>query len=75
MSWEVEIEGTMLPQKFETEAEANQAAANARGPDWSKKIIVRDTAASGDASTARKPAPQPAAPVGVLEALAPPPKK
>lgn len=42
MAWIVEVEGEQLPEKFPNEEAANQAAANARGNDWDRKIVVRE---------------------------------
>lgn len=64
MDWEVIVEGVAEKQRHETEAEANQAAANIRGNDWAKKIEVR-----GPTAAAPKPDPAPqsvAPPVPVI---------
>ena len=46
MSWEIELDGELHDQAFATEAEANQAAANIRGQDWGRKIVVREAGKS-----------------------------
>lgn len=56
MSWEIEVDGKVLPEKYDTEDAANQAAANHRGQDWSKKINVRE---SGTASASPQSKAQP----------------
>jgi hypothetical protein len=66
MKWEVEINGRVLPETFDSEDAANQHAANIRGGDREMKIDVRP---QGSAKTESKPSATPEPVRGVLEAL------
>lgn len=57
MSWEIEIDGKALSEKFETEEAANQHAANVRGQNWQMKIVVRDLNAPKVEAQPTVPAP------------------
>ena len=68
MAWEIEIDGQVLQEKFGTEEEANQFAANKRGQDWSKKIIVRQEGSATKTDAAPKQQ-QPADMLGAADLL------
>ena len=70
MSWIVIVEGQRLKHSFDTEAEANQAAADARGTDWSKKIEVIDESAPKSADPVKPQAPVLGASVPLVDAIA-----
>lgn len=57
MAWEVEIDDKVQDQKFSTEEEASQFAANQRGQNWSMKIDVRLTGGEQRAANPRPPMP------------------
>ncbi len=57
MSWQVIIEGEVQKATYDNEADASQAAANARGSDWAKKIEVRDSDAPKEPTPSAQTAP------------------
>lgn len=66
MSWQVIIEGQTQKATYDSEEEACQAAANARGTDWHKKIEVRNSSAPAEAMPEPAPAQPVIVPAGIL---------